>query len=180
MSRTIRRPGALAAAAVAGAIAITSGVASANTTSVVVEGFRYQIGVETTSNPPDSSDVSSGYAPWFGSLDLARDYAKAAYAAGVGKSDPVYFAYGRAGEINQAVFATSATDTPSTSSGSGEKDFAFVDGAAVEVPEIDGAALAQGALAIAGIGLWFAGRGRAAHARGDTRMGASLSAAPVH
>ncbi|MEX0450110.1 hypothetical protein V6X63_10160 [Spiribacter sp. 221] len=185
-SRQARRRGLGQRAALAALLAVAvSPAADANTTRVIVDGFYYDIGSEFTNSPPTSTTPSNRYAPWFGSGDTAGAFAIAAFDAGVGTESTVRFAYGKSGTTNNAEAARPNVDGSGGIEAyyagiNGSAVFAYVDGAPVVVPEIDGAALAQGALAIAGVGLWFAGRGRAGHARGDTRMGASLSAAPVH
>ncbi|MEX0450111.1 hypothetical protein V6X63_10165 [Spiribacter sp. 221] len=169
-SRQARRRGLGQRAALAALLAVAvSPAADANTTRVIVDGFYYDIGVELKGNPTTSPTPSERYAPWWsGNANESTDaqtFAEAAFERGISNVQ-FAFAQNQDNEYEWYKIIDSEPVTGSTAPGSA-RNYAFVDGAPVAVPEIDAAAIGQGVLALGAIALWASGRRREPRAEAE-------------
>ncbi|MEX0448778.1 hypothetical protein V6X63_03360 [Spiribacter sp. 221] len=137
------------------------------TETIIVDNQYYTIGWASgrTDSDPEFAGKDVRGTSWYGNGVLSRKLAIESaqgplagtssggwfvdFISGAGNPTTGYATTGAAGTVADSDFATNATVT-----------FAYELAAPTPVPEIDGAALAQGTLAIAALGLWAGARRR--------------------
>ncbi|MEX0450132.1 hypothetical protein V6X63_10275 [Spiribacter sp. 221] len=154
-----------------GPAAASSLPSGSKTAEVIVDGQRYELTAYKGTYTEFDSHFGASTQPWWGNQSVAADLAENVFknqgnlADGIAGTSEAMFVWKF--ESNKAFAETYLTGRRSYELETGF-DEAYVD--AVAVPEIDGAGLAQGALALGAIGLWMIGRDRTRNgAMPDTR-----------
>ncbi|MEX0448780.1 hypothetical protein V6X63_03370 [Spiribacter sp. 221] len=164
-------------AAAMAALLMSAGAASAAdpTEVIIVDNIEYTIAWAVGSKDNgwgDRSEQDITSTSWYGNVGTAADLATQSAQGALGNSNrgSAWFIYADAESTSSNAIkgydtvANTGSKANSTFSDGQIVTFAYELAAPVVVPEIDGAALAKGALAIAALGLWA---GAGARRRGD-------------